>query len=183
MSELRYAIEKTCRTRPSTAPATEGGRRSLDELPEREERTPRFVMEVRSAMSDATHPTPHRQRPHPGPMAAPFLEFDLGREIQQLQQEHTWSTGRNSRTLVKHLDFRVVLMALKAGTRVREHKADGRISIQTVAGRISIRASERTLVLPAGSLLALDRATIHDVEALEDSAILLTIARPEEIRS
>jgi quercetin dioxygenase-like cupin family protein len=116
-------------------------------------------------------------------MAGPFLEFDLGREIQQLQQEHTWSKGRNSRTLVKHGDFRVVLMAPKVGTRVQEHRADGRISIQTVTGRISIRASERTFVLPVGSLLALDRATVHDVEALEDSAILLTIARPEEIKS
>lgn len=134
-------------------------------------------------MSDATDPTPHRQRPHPGPMAGPFLEFDLGREIQQLQQEHTWSTGKNSRTLVKHGSFRVVLMALKSGTRVQEHKADGPISIQTVAGRVSIRASERTFVLPAGSLLALDRATVHDVEALEESAILLTIAWPEEVES
>lgn len=134
-------------------------------------------------MSDATPPTPHRQRPHPAPLAGSFLEFDLGREIQQLRHEHTWSTGRKSRTLVKQSDFRVVLMALKAGTRVQEHKADGRISIQTVAGRISIRACQRTFVLPAGSLLALDRATVHDVEALEESAILLTIAWPEEVKS
>lgn len=115
-------------------------------------------------------------------MGGPFLEFDLGREIQQLRQEHTWSTGRNSRTLVKHGGFRIVLMALKAGTLIQEHKADGRISIQTVAGRITIRASERTFVLPAGSLLALDRATVHDVEALKESAILLMIAQPEEIQ-
>src|SRR3970040_101997 len=124
------------------APATGGRRWSPGELPKRGERAPRAIMEVRSAMSGAPHPTPRRQRPHPGPMAGPFLEFDLGREIQQLRQEHTWSTGRNSRTLVKHGGFRIVLMALKTGTRIQEHKADGRISIQTVAGRITIRASE-----------------------------------------
>ena len=134
-------------------------------------------------MSDPIHPTPHHQRPHPAPMTGPFLEFDLNRELQQLRQEDTWSTGRNSKTLVKFADFRVVLMALKAGMRVEEHHAEGRISIQSIAGHISMRASGRTFDLPAGSLLALDRTTVHDVQALEDSAILLTIAWPEEIKS
>ena len=95
----------------------------------------------------------------------------------------TWSTGRNSKTLAKYADFRVVLMALKAGMRVEEHQAEGRISVQTIAGHISVRASGRTFDLPAGSLLALDRATVHDVQALEDSAILLTIAWPKEVKS
>ena len=133
-------------------------------------------------MSDATHPAPHHQRPHPAPMAGPFLEFDLDREIQQLHLEDTWSTGRNSKTLVKYADFRVVLMALKAGMRIEEHQAEGRISVQTIAGHISMRASGRTFDLPTGRLLALDRATVHDVEALEDSAILLTIALPGETK-
>jgi quercetin dioxygenase-like cupin family protein len=35
--------------------------------------------------------------------------------------------------------------------------------------------------LPAGHLLALERAIAHDVEALEDSAFLLTIAWPDEV--
>ena len=131
-------------------------------------------------MSDTTHPAPHHQRPHPAPMAGPFLEFDLDREIQQLHQEDTWSTGRNSKTLVKYADFRVVLMALKAGRRIEEHRAEGRISFQTIAGHVSMRASGRTFDLPAGRLLALDCAAVHDVEALEDSAVLLTIAWPEE---
>lgn len=34
--------------------------------------------------------------------------------------------------------------------------------------------------LPAGHMLALERALPHDVEALEDSAFLLTIAWPED---
>ena len=34
--------------------------------------------------------------------------------------------------------------------------------------------------LPAGHMLALERALRHDVEALEDSAFLLAIAWPED---
>ena len=134
-------------------------------------------------MPDSIPPGPHHQRPHPAPMTGSFLEFDLDREIQQLRHEDTWSTGRSSKTLVKYADLRVVLMALKAGTCIQEHQTEGRISIQTISGHISIRASGRTFDLPAGSLLALDRATAHDVQALEDSAILLTIAWPEAIRT
>ena len=33
--------------------------------------------------------------------------------------------------------------------------------------------------LPAGNLLALDRGVLHDVEALDDSAFVLTIASSE----
>jgi len=55
--------------------------------------------------------------------------------------------------------------------------AGRRISIQTVAD-IQLRAQGRTFDLPTGSLLALDQGLSHDVEALEESAFLLTIAWP-----
>jgi quercetin dioxygenase-like cupin family protein len=58
------------------------------------------------------------------------------------------------------------------------HQTQGRISIQTIRGHIEIRAAGRTFDLPVGSLLALDRGLPHDVEALEDSVLLLTIAWP-----
>ena len=131
-------------------------------------------------MPDSTHSTSQHPRPHAVSMASPYLEFDLDREIRQLHEEKTWNTGRNSKTLVKYTDFRVVLMALKAGIRIAEHQSQGRISVQTVAGHITVRASGRTFDLPTGSLLTLDRAMVHDVEALDESAILITIAWPEE---
>ncbi len=111
-------------------------------------------------------------------MAAPFLEFDLKRELEQLHEEPEWSTGQNARTLVKFDDFRVVLMALRARARVPGHLTKGRISIQTVVGHILERADGRTFDLPGGALLALDHSVPHEVEAVEDSAFLLTIAWP-----
>ena len=111
-------------------------------------------------------------------MAAPFLEFDLARELEQLHGEPEWNSGQNAKTLVKYDDFRVVLTALKARARLPEHQTKGRISIQTVAGHILVRAEGRTFDQPAGSLLALDHNLRHDVEALEESAFLITIAWP-----
>jgi quercetin dioxygenase-like cupin family protein len=79
---------------------------------------------------------------------------------------------------VKYDDFRVVLTVLKARAALPSHQAEGRISIQTVAGHVQVRAQGRTFDMPIGTLLALDQSIPHDVEALEDSAILLTIAWP-----
>jgi len=129
-------------------------------------------------MSDEPHTGAQHRRPHPQPMAAAYLEFDLARELEQLHAEPEWSRGQNARTLVKHDDFRVVLLALKAGARIPEHRTEGRISIHTVHGQVQVRAQGRTFDLPTGGLLALDRDLPHDVEALEDSAVLLTIAWP-----
>jgi quercetin dioxygenase-like cupin family protein len=129
-------------------------------------------------MSDAPHDHNRHRRPHTPPMAAPFLEFDLTRELEQLHGEPEWNSGQNAKTLVKYEDFRVVLTALKARARLPGHQTRGRISIQTVAGRILVRAEGRTFDLPTGTLLALDRDLPHDVEALEESAFLITIAWP-----
>lgn len=130
-------------------------------------------------MSDT--PTKHR-RPHPTPMAAPYLEFDITSELEQLYREAGWQSGLTAKTLVKFDDLRIVLMALKARSRIPGHQTQGRISIHTVAGHIQVRAQGRTFDLPSGRLLALDQRLPHDVEALEDSAFLLTIAWPRRKR-
>ncbi len=115
----------------------------------------------------------------PDVTAGPSLEFDLAAEIDKLRREPAYESGRNAKTMVKYDDFRVVLTAIKAGTRVHEHHSAGRISVQTVAGHIRMRALGRQFDLPQGRLLALDRGVQHDVEALQDSAFLLTVAWPQ----
>jgi quercetin dioxygenase-like cupin family protein len=115
----------------------------------------------------------------PGPLESPILSFDLNAEIARLRSENAWQGGRNSKTLVKHPDFRVVLTVLKSNARLHEHKAAGRISVQAIVGHIRMQVQEKAIDLPAGHMLALERGLPHDVEALEDSAFLLTIAWPE----
>ena len=115
----------------------------------------------------------------PGPLEDPILSFDLGAETERLRSEDAWQGGRNSRTLVKHSDFRVVLTVLKRDACIHEHKAAGSISVQTVAGHIRMHIQNKVIDLPAGHMLALERTLSHDVEAVEDSAFLLTISWPQ----
>jgi Uncharacterized conserved protein, contains double-stranded beta-helix domain len=132
-------------------------------------------------ITDAARQESVHRRPHAPPMASPFLEFDLTDEVNRLHSESTWSTGRNARTLMKYDDFRVVLMTLQANKRIPEHKTDGRISLLMLSGHIRLNASERAFDLRPGSLVALDQGSVHDIEALEESAFLLTIAWPGRI--
>ena len=59
-------------------------------------------------------------------LAQPLLQFDLAAEIEHLHREDSWQrdTGRSSRTLVKQPDFRIVLVAMKAATEMKEHRAE-----------------------------------------------------------
>ncbi len=116
------------------------------------------------------------RRPHPQPMAAPYLEFDIARELHQLHGEAGWASGHNARTLAKYDGLRIVLIALKAGSKIPQHQTEGHVSIHTVAGHIQVRSQGRTFELRSGGLLALDQGLPHDVEAIEESAFLLTIA-------
>ena len=115
------------------------------------------------------------QRP-PERMDGPFLEFELRAQIELLRNEDSYRRGRNSKTLAKYPDFRVVLTVMRAGNHMPEHTAAGRISVQTVSGHLRMHVGEKLLDLPTGRLLVLDRAIPHDVQAIEDSAFLLTLS-------
>src|SRR5579864_4132588 len=111
-------------------------------------------------------------------LAKPLLQIDLEQELRQLRQEDSWQreTGRSSKTLAKYPDFRIVLILMKSGTRMRQHRAEGRISIQQLKGQVCIYLADRKVTLSTGHLLVLDCGVLHDVEALEESALLLTIS-------
>jgi len=123
--------------------------------------------------------TPPTGREHEvGNLTAPLLNFDLNREIEQLRSEGRWQSGHTAKALVKYPDLRVVLIAIKAGGHLAEHRTEGRISVHTLAGHIRLHVAGRAVELTAGQMLTLEREVPHDVEGVADSAFLLTIAWP-----
>ena len=118
------------------------------------------------------------QRP-PRRLTGSALSFDLAQEVATLHQEETWHrSDRNARTLIEEPGLRVVLTVLRAGTRIREHRTDGWVVIQTLEGYIRVQSPAETLDLVGSRLLGLQPGVPHDVEAIEQSAFLLTIAPP-----
>ena len=120
-----------------------------------------------------------RSPKHGGPdIEAPVLHFDLQAELEQVKQQRNYQeSGPAGRTLVKEPDLRIVLMALRADARLEEHHASGPISLQVIEGRVRVRVPNKSVDLTVGQLLAVESGIRHDVEAIVDSAFLLTIGR------
>lgn len=115
-------------------------------------------------------------------LQAPVLRFHLAAEIDHLHQQSAWqrARGQSSATLVKHPDLRVVLVTMRQGERMSQHRTAARIAVQTLSGHVRMHLPGGPEDLPVGHLLVLDREMHHDVEALEDSAFLLTMAWPSQ---
>ncbi len=101
---------------------------------------------------------------------------DLAAIDPELRAEDAYAReGHTARTLVRESDVRIVLVVMKAGARIAEHHANETAVVQALTGHVRLRLPDKTADLPAGRLLALDPGLQHDVEAIVDSAFLLTL--------
>ena len=119
-------------------------------------------------------------------LANEVMRKNLADELEKLNDAESWQreTGRSSETIVKYPEFRIVLIRMKPGSYMSHHRAEGPISVHTVLGKIRVHLpDDRTEELVPGDLLAIERGLEHDVEALEESAFLLTIAWAEATAS
>src|SRR5919106_5204706 len=108
---------------------------------------------------------------------APMMLFDLRPQLEALRQDESYRrTGRLGRTLAKSGRLRLVLVALDAGIEVGTHHADSPMTIHVVEGRLRFRIGDRDYEQRAGQVLFFGPGDAHDIRALEESALLLTLA-------
>ena len=113
-------------------------------------------------------------------LAPPILVLDFEAIAGELRRDEQWAArGHSARTLAKHSDLRIVLVAMKAGGRIHEHQTEARFSIQTLQGRIRVQVGGESTELPPGKLLVVDKLLPHAVEAQEDSTFLLSLFWPK----
>jgi quercetin dioxygenase-like cupin family protein len=95
-----------------------------------------------------------------------------------LEIARTASSGRSAQTLYGGHDhvLRQTLIALRAGTSLDEHENPGEATLQVVHGRVTLVAGDFRADGSTGDLVPVPDAR-HSLEAVEDSAILLTVAK------
>ena len=112
-------------------------------------------------------------RPTHGGVAFIELADELTRLRQRLESS---KEDRQAASLVKDYGLNVMLMLLKKGARLHEHRTKGPLTVQVVAGVVRFVVANSHNELAAGTIVAVDREVPHSVEALEESVLLLTTA-------
>lgn len=97
---------------------------------------------------------------------------------EHLERARSASNGRSSETLVgghTHV-LRQTVIALSAGSSLVEHESPGEATVQVLQGRVRLTCGQDSWEGSAGDLLAIPDAR-HGLEAIEDSAVLLNVAK------
>jgi quercetin dioxygenase-like cupin family protein len=95
----------------------------------------------------------------------------------QLERARTADHGRSAHTVHggHARALRQTVVALRAGTTLREHESSREATLQVLAGRIRLTAGSETLESSTGELLTVP-TTAHTLTAIDDSALLLTVS-------
>ncbi|MGH3188866.1 MAG: cupin domain-containing protein [Streptosporangiaceae bacterium] len=99
---------------------------------------------------------------------------------EQARRAAANSSGRSAQTVYgghEHA-LRQTVVALTAGSSLDEHENPGEATIQVLRGRVRLTAGEVAWEGRYGDLLVVPDAR-HALEAVEDSAILLTVSKTQ----
>lgn len=96
----------------------------------------------------------------------------------QLELARAASSGRSAHTVFggnEHI-LRQTLIALAAGYGLDEHESPGDATVHVLHGRVRLRAGDNSWEGSPGDLLTVPAAR-HSLDAIEDSAVLLTVGK------
>jgi quercetin dioxygenase-like cupin family protein len=94
-----------------------------------------------------------------------------------IERARSAANGRSAHTVHGGHDraLRQTVVALRAGTTLNEHHSSREATLQVLAGRVRLTSDSRAMEAVAGDLLPVP-GLAHTLDAIEDSALLLTVA-------
>lgn len=113
------------------------------------------------------------------PNKAPVHHLDLEAEARKLLGKLP-GHRRQTTNLVREAGVSVLVMAMETGDILRDHAANGVVTVQLLSGRSVLASENQRIDLLKGHLAVLQPGVRHDVTAEEQSVLLLTITGGNE---
>ncbi|WP_248965998.1 DUF2249 domain-containing protein [Sphaerisporangium perillae] len=98
---------------------------------------------------------------------------------RQLERAADAPAGHAAETVIgghEHV-LRQTVVALIGGSELKEHESPGEATVHVLSGRVRLVSGDNSWEGRTGDLLVVPEAR-HSLEAIEDSAVLLSVAKP-----
>ncbi|WP_104081991.1 hypothetical protein [Cryobacterium sp. Y11] len=96
--------------------------------------------------------------------------------IADIRSDAAVEPGRlGHNTVLSSPGVRVVVLTFEAGFTLKKHSAPKILLMQALDGRLRVTAGGQVTDLAPGALLRLEADLEHEVEALEESRLMLTL--------
>lgn len=105
-------------------------------------------------------------------------KFSLDAMVRDLLKRAREGSGRAADTVIGGHErvMRQTVIAMVEGAALSEHENPGEASVHVLAGRVRLATRDASWEGRSGDLLEVPGSP-HSLEALEDSAVLLTVAK------
>ncbi|MEO6681262.1 MAG: hypothetical protein ABIN48_00425 [Ginsengibacter sp.] len=108
---------------------------------------------------------------------APLVHMDLNEYSKTIKSEKAWKEkDRNAITVFKTDAMSMVLIALHKNAVLERHTANGTLNVQVLNGEIDFATDHQKINMKQGQVIALHAGVPHEVSAIKESVLLLTIA-------
>lgn len=107
--------------------------------------------------------------------ASPGEVVDLGLP-EQTSKPSDEQAG--TRAIVKTDRFEAIRLVLARGESIPSHQVASQITLQCLDGTVAVNLADQTLALQAGQWVFFDANTLHGINAVTDTVLLMTIMLP-----
>jgi quercetin dioxygenase-like cupin family protein len=118
-----------------------------------------------------------RLRTHPAQRFAPTeRKVDIEESFDELLGEaHESTRGHRQITIAHHGSMTLTLFFFEEGSSLPAHKVDGPVTIHVLDGHLEVETADACHQLEDSQVLVLKPGVEHDVRAIEETEMLLTV--------
>ena len=105
------------------------------------------------------------------------IEFSFSEQIEKLRRMQAERPGEKVTLAVIGFPLLIMLASVPKDVQWGAHRSPGRVVVQVLEGKLQMTVEGEQVVLSAGGVCAFESDIVHDLLGLEDTIVLITLAR------